>query len=550
MINKLSVPFAGLLVILSVGQISAQSLVETGPLMSTTSPQASLSQLLWDNRNINTTTSGIVSNDLRGRHPDSSLVNTADDFVVPADVQWAIDSIYARGFSTVVGVVDSYAVVIYANDPANKPGAIIYQRAVIPANGIRFDSLQLRLPSPVILPPGTYWLSIYAIYNTGTVLSQTRWNWYTGPTAIGLVSHIQDFTGLFGIPPFPWTPVTSLGVPNPSCYFAIFGTSQPMTAVNHALRLPTPGVNTNYVQIPFQSGMVGFGNNITIEAWVKIGGTTTANTVLNKGAASFDYQLGINATSSNPFFRAGVTVVIASTVNIPAGVWTHLAVTYDGATVRFYVDGTLAFSQASTLSLGTSTNEMRIGRGNADPGSGNLDEVRLWSVARTQGQIDSTKCKKYPGSFTSTTGLLALWHFDSTFVDSINNFNGTATGNVGFDTASLPCVTVGVADDGQALPSDYELGQNYPNPFNPTTQIRFVVPSESNVSLRIYDVLGRHVATLVDGRVAAGAHTVGWDGARTEGGRVSSGVYFYHLEAKSLNGDAAFTHAKKMIYLK
>ena len=339
-------------------------------------------------------------------------------------------------------------------------------------------------------------------------------------------------------------------VPGRGVYEYSWAAPTPPPAVNRALLFPTPGVNTNYVQIPFQASMVGFGNNITIECWVKIGGSTTANTVLNKGAASFDYQLGINSTTIFPFFRAGATVVIDSFANLAVGVWAHLAVTYDGTTIKFYKDGVLHLSRAVALTLGSSTNEMRIGRGNNDPGSGYLDEMRLWSVARTQGQIDSTKCKKYPGSFTSTTGLKAVWHFDSTYVDSISNYVGTPIGTVAFDTVSLPCVPVSVAENKPPVPSDYELAQNYPNPFNPTTRIEFSLAEESNVRLRVYNILGQEVVTLANEQRSPGNHTVEWNGINTSGYRVTSGVYFYVFEAIPTSGRLTFTKVKKMIMLK
>src|SRR4030095_10106428 len=260
----------------------------------------------------------------------------------------------------------------------------------------------------------------------------------------------------------------------------------PPPSINWCLRLPTPGVNTNYVMIPHQAGMIGF-PNITIEAWVKIGGSTTANTILNKGAASFDYQLGINATTTNPFFRAQGIVALGSSLTIPVGVWTHVAATFNGSNVIFYINGG-AQTQTVPLAgtLGSSSNEMRIGRGNADAGSGNIEELRLWSVARTQNQIDSNKCKKYPSSFSSTTGLKALWHLDSTYTDSISSFNGTPVGTVGFDTVSFPipgapCNLVGIQPVGNIIPEVYSLNQNYPNPFNPSTSITFSIPKSSFV---------------------------------------------------------------------
>ncbi len=312
---------------------------------------------------------------------------------------------------------------------------------------------------------------------------------------------------------------------------------------NFDLKLPTPGVNTNYVAIPNQSSMVGF-NNITIEGWVNIGGTTTANTLLNKGGVSFDYQLGINATTANPFFRAQGIVVIASTMTITPNVWTHLAVTYDGTTVRFYKDGQLGFTQAQAMPLGSSTTEMRIGRGNADPGSGNIDELRLWSVVRTQGQIDSNKCRKYPSTFGNTTGLKAVWHFDSSYVDSISNYNGTPLGTVGFDTVSFPvpganCILVGIQQSVNEIPEVYSLDQNYPNPFNPFTTIKFSIPKGNFVVIKLYDILGKEIQNILNEPLEAGKYSVDFNASA-----LPSGIYFYQITAGN------FTDTKKMILTK
>jgi hypothetical protein len=82
-----------------------------------------------------------------------------------------------------------------------------------------------------------------------------------------------------------------------------------------------------------------------------------------------------------------------------------------------------------------------------------------------------------------------------------------------------------------AMPSRYVLHQNYPNPFNPSTQIAFDLPENSRVSLKIYDVLGRKVATLLDEQREAGRHTVSWN---AEG--MPSGVYFTRLDAGRFSG--------------
>jgi acetyl esterase/lipase len=87
--------------------------------------------------------------------------------------------------------------------------------------------------------------------------------------------------------------------------------------------------------------------------------------------------------------------------------------------------------------------------------------------------------------------------------------------------------------------SEFRLDQNYPNPFNPSTTIRFGIPHRSHVTMIVYSMLGQTVATLVEGNMESGYHEVKFDGSR-----LSSGVYFYKIQA----GD--FFQAKRLILLK
>ncbi len=96
------------------------------------------------------------------------------------------------------------------------------------------------------------------------------------------------------------------------------------------------------------------------------------------------------------------------------------------------------------------------------------------------------------------------------------------------------------------LPSGFELSRNYPNPFNPTTTLSFVISHPSFVTLTVYDVLGREVATLVNEVKQAGEYAVPWN---AEG--IASGVYLYRLSAGSVSGQAGeFMDIKKMLILK
>jgi hypothetical protein len=91
-----------------------------------------------------------------------------------------------------------------------------------------------------------------------------------------------------------------------------------------------------------------------------------------------------------------------------------------------------------------------------------------------------------------------------------------------------------VASEGEGtLPEAVTLAQNYPNPFRPSTEIAFTLAESASVTLQVYDVLGRRVATLVDGELPTGTHTVTWDGGDDAGRRVASGTYLYRLETGS-----------------
>jgi len=86
-------------------------------------------------------------------------------------------------------------------------------------------------------------------------------------------------------------------------------------------------------------------------------------------------------------------------------------------------------------------------------------------------------------------------------------------------------------DLGNQVLKSYTLHQNYPNPFNPSTMISYQIPVRENVSLKVYDLLGREVKSLVNEVVEAGMHEINWDGTNNAGDQVASGIYVYKLNA-------------------
>ena len=109
----------------------------------------------------------------------------------------------------------------------------------------------------------------------------------------------------------------------------------------------------------------------------------------------------------------------------------------------------------------------------------------------------------------------------------------------GFRTEKVVAV-----DDRNELPTEYNLYQNYPNPFNPTTDIKFSLPHSGYVQIKVFDILGREVAELVNADFASGSYTVSWNGRNNSGVQVPSGIYIYTIRADE------FVSSKKMMLIK
>jgi hypothetical protein len=100
------------------------------------------------------------------------------------------------------------------------------------------------------------------------------------------------------------------------------------------------------------------------------------------------------------------------------------------------------------------------------------------------------------------------------------------------------------------IPREYVLMPNYPNPFNPETRIGYGLPEQSEVVIRIYDVTGREIALLAEGLRPAGFHSEVWNGTNRTGQQVASGVYFYVLDARSVEGNRSVRTSRKMLLVR
>ncbi|MFC1724587.1 FlgD immunoglobulin-like domain containing protein [candidate division KSB1 bacterium] len=112
-------------------------------------------------------------------------------------------------------------------------------------------------------------------------------------------------------------------------------------------------------------------------------------------------------------------------------------------------------------------------------------------------------------------------------------------------SAKLTFVVTGVdPETGALLPDEFGIKQNFPNPFNPSTQIKYQLPEAASVTIKVYNILGKEIRTLVNAKESAGYKTVMWDGLDNNGVPVASGIYLYRIKAGQFNA------TKRMVFIK
>jgi N-acetylneuraminic acid mutarotase len=163
------------------------------------------------------------------------------------------------------------------------------------------------------------------------------------------------------------------------------------------------------------------------------------------------------------------------------------------------------------------------------------DKVYIFNTA-TNSWVGTILSNPNPVS-NMMNGLTAKCISDTIRLFQPGGYNASSVGTANFVITG--CGTVTGISTNQNLPKQYSLSQNYPNPFNPVTKISYELPKSGLVTLKIYDVLGKEVVTLVNEVKNAGSYSVDFNGAS-----LSSGVYFYRLES---NG---FVSIKKMMLIK
>jgi hypothetical protein len=119
-------------------------------------------------------------------------------------------------------------------------------------------------------------------------------------------------------------------------------------------------------------------------------------------------------------------------------------------------------------------------------------------------------------------------------------------GDIGFGLSNIFTLDTRttIINEIETIPREFVLFQNYPNPFNPYTKIEYSLPKDSYVELKIFNILGQEVKTLVSQRQSQGIYSIEWDGKTDNGINVVSGLYLYRLQA------GKYVSTKKMLIIK
>ena len=180
-------------------------------------------------------------------------------------------------------------------------------------------------------------------------------------------------------------------------------------------------------------------------------------------------------------------------------------------------------------------------------GNGGVTVTLQWNGSEEGASFDRATAVswRYDGSSWVEEGIVASRTGSDPYTATI-----TTLTNFGNLTMANPGGLTSIKTAFDSAPYAFALFQNYPNPFNPSTVIGFALPRQCFVTLKLHDLLGHEVVTLVAEERQAGYYAPVWDGRNSSGSRVSSGVYFYRLEARGVDNSTGFISIKKMVLMK
>jgi len=277
--------------------------------------------------------------------------------------------------------------------------------------------------------------------------------------------------------------------------------------------------------------------SLTIEAWINYDASSDDNAIImdKSVGTQIDYRLELTGSGDarTPRFNIFSTAYSATAADpIPPGEWIHLAGVYDSGNINIYVNGDLAGHRLTSGNTRANNGDLVIGANTAGNGNffvGLIDEVRIWSTGKSMFEIKDGYRDPLMGNEEYLAAYIRFDELHGKTAYASDHFPKTAIllGDATFAASGIP---VSAESGSVEIPTVFTLLGNYPNPFNPMTTIRYGLPEKSDITITVYDALGRRVTVLANGSTQqAGWHTVDFNAHN-----LSSGLYLYRLQAANV----------------
>lgn len=245
----------------------------------------------------------------------------------------------------------------------------------------------------------------------------------------------------------------------------------------------------------------------------------------------------VDATTQNPQWQYDSVGIYSVKLNVSDGSKNDTIIYNDFITVQKNPGSPVLLSYSPTFSDTTIERFKKIDFSVDAMDTTGYDLSYSWTVNGSSQSQDNV--------FNYTAAAFRLPRTDTVIVDISNGYKSTQH----LWIVHVVVQITGIEDGQTGLPDKFTVSQNYPNPFNPSTTIRYTLPQQSHVKVKIFNVLGNEIRGLVNGEQSAGYKNLVWDGLDNHGNAVSSGIYFYKITA-STNSNILFQKVKRMLLIK
>lgn len=392
------------------------------------------------------------------------------------------------------------------------------------------------LPS---LPSAAYFTAASWVGDTLYVHTPTT----TGTGSTTIIRYVMGGTWTPGVPLPTALTGGSMTTCNGKLYFTGGGTSSVTAGTTTCLEYnPSTGAWTSKAPMPAAlsaHGSVCWGDSVIFVVGGPYTGSGTNLAVHYYRVATDTWGTIANSLPSGQGRRSHALAISGNVIYMAGGYNTAFLNTFytgtigsDATSITWAAKTPLPMAGLSRTG-GTAYNNFFYVMGGEISGGGYSAVAYVWNI---QSNAWSTIAGKPVGISNAWAGVTSKCVNDTVRVFVAGGYNGAAVN--AFDYFGCGPTLVGIGNQ-TTIPADYSLSQNYPNPFNPTTKINYTIPKSGFVTLKIFDLLGREVAVLVNAEKSAGSYIVDYNASA-----LTSGVYFYRLE---VNG---FVDTKKMTILK